>query len=151
MQPLHQMPIKPDELRAQIKLLEAAVKADKAERRAAEKPVRDARQTLMGGIRSALASVDRYNQIIANELHSKGKGWFCDHYKISEAEKSLATASALFQSRLDTLKVFDALHNVEAEDYPRLPVLDREATVAAGKADREAMMAKFRSQQIKWS
>ena len=142
---------KTDDLRAQIKRLEAALKADRAERRTIEKPIRDARHAIVRSLRSAIDSVHRCNQIIATELHSKGKGWFCDHYKMDEAEKSLATASALFQSRLSNLKVFDALHNVEAEDYPQLPELDREATLAAGQAERAAMMAKFRAGQIKWS
>jgi hypothetical protein len=136
---------KPDPLRQQLKLLEAAVKADKAERRTREKPLRDARRVLVRSLQSSLKSVDHYNQVIADKLHRKCLGCFCDSEKAAHAERSLANASALFKSRLVDLKTFDALHNVVAEDYPRLPKLDREATITAAQADRDARLAKIRA------
>lgn len=46
------MPRKPDPLRAQIKALEALVRADKAERRVAEAPLRGERRALTERLRS---------------------------------------------------------------------------------------------------
>jgi hypothetical protein len=45
------MPIKPDDLRAKTKLLEALVKADRVERKTAEAPLRAARSVLRERVR----------------------------------------------------------------------------------------------------
>lgn len=87
-----------------------------------------------------------YNQAIANALHAKGFGHFFNEYKLEAAERRLIDATAFFKSRLIDLMTFDAANRVQGSaDYPKLPVLDREATIAAGKADYKRRMAEVRA------
>lgn len=65
------MPRKPDELRAQIKRLEAVVKADNAERRAAEAPLRKQRSTLKERVRLLKHNVMR-TQAHREDMLSQG-------------------------------------------------------------------------------
>lgn len=53
------MPHKPDPLREQIKRLDALLKADRSERRAAEKPLRAKHRQLTEAVRSATRSLAR--------------------------------------------------------------------------------------------
>jgi hypothetical protein len=140
------MPHKADQLREQIRALEALVKADKAERRAAEAPIKAARRELSERLRRAVRSVDRYNQAIADQLDKKGFGVpFVNPYKLEEAERGLIEATAMFKSRLVDLMTFDLANNIEADNYPALPVLDREATIASARASYEKGMADMRA------
>lgn len=134
----------PEPLRAQLAQLEALVKADRAERRVAEAPVRHARRPLRKSLDSALKSVNRYNQVISDALFEKGSQFFFNSYRLEEAERALTVATATFKSRLADLMAYDLANNIECADYPPLPVLDREATIAAGKADHHRRMAEVR-------
>lgn len=128
----------------ELQALLTASKAARAEQRAAEAPIRRARRKLSERLRRAVRSVGRYNLIIAGLLDDKGRGFFVNTFKLDEAEHGLVDATATFKSCLADLMAFDLANNIEA-DYPTLPVLDREATVAAGRARYEKAMAEARA------
>ncbi len=82
---------------------------------------------------------------IADQLEKEGFGVpFVNAYKLGEAERGLIEATAMFKSRLADLMAFDVANNIEA-DYQTLPMLDREATVAAARASYEKGMAELRA------
>ena len=72
-------------------------------------------------------------------------GGFLNTYALADAERALADATATFKSRLADLQLLNVTHNVVGDEYPKLPVLDREATVAAAKAERETRLAEIRA------
>jgi len=120
------------------------VRANQA-RREAEAPVRTARKPLADALRRAVRSVDLYNQKFAELIHKaafeKREPWW---FEVQPIEVALANATATYQSRLLDLQLFDSAHGIEA-DYAQLPVLDREATAAAGRADYERRMSEARA------
>lgn len=140
------MPRKSMPTTALLRECQAARVAANKEQREAEAPVRAARRKLDARLRSAVRSVDRYNLEVSHQLFEKGSGCLLfNSYRLEQAERALAEASALFKSRLTDLMLFDAANRVEGADYPRLPVLDRQATIAAGKADHQRRMAEVRA------
>lgn len=123
-----------------------AAKQARAEQRAAEAPVRAARRKLTERLQSAVRAVDRYNQQVSEALFYKSTGSLLfNSYKLEDAERALTSATATFKSRLIDLMTFDAANNIEGADYPRLAVLDREATIIAGKAEYDRRMAEVRA------
>jgi hypothetical protein len=137
---------KPDPLRAQIKALDAMVKTARAEQRAAERPVLAARRPLSESLRRAVRTVDYHNQKLADLIYDaafrKGTPW---DFQLKPLEVALAQATAIFNERLVALQTFDALHGVDGADYLTCPVLDRDATVAAAKADYARQLEDLRA------
>jgi hypothetical protein len=135
------MPRKPDPLRQQIKLLENAVKADRAERRAAEAPTLAARKPLADACRSARRTLTRWQHRVAEELasHAVGFGGWC----LNEYEQRLSAAQHTFDAALLTLRLFDAEHGVVA-DY-EVPVLDRDAVIRDARARHAQGIAAIRA------
>jgi hypothetical protein len=139
------MPRKPDPLRAQIKLLAAAVKADKAERRAAEAPTLAARKPLSDACSKARGNLARWQHRVAGELasHTFGfGGWLLNEY-----EQRLGVAQHTFNAALLTLRLFDAEHGVEAT-Y-EIPVLDREAVIRDAREQHAQGIAAIRGRYEK--
>lgn len=72
-------------LRAQLRALEAVVKADKAERRATEAPVRAARAKLAKRLGFTKVAVDKHNLKVSRLIYSKassGGGLFVPEEKL---------------------------------------------------------------------
>ena len=142
----HTMPRKPDALVAQIKALDALVKADRAEQREAEAPISRDRRSLSEALRRGVRAVDRANQRLANLIYDaafkKHEPW---PFLMKPAEDALAQATAMFKERLVALETFDVLHGIEGAEYPQLPMLDREATKAAARVDFERDLADIRA------
>jgi hypothetical protein len=121
---------------------------------AAEAPVRSARRPLATRLNSATSSLHKANQRLADKLYYRAfacagplgnmkdglKLW---DFEFKPFEAACEKASANFRQALLDLQLFDASHGVEA-DYPSMPELDRDATVAQAKADFDAAMARAR-------
>ena len=122
------------ELRAQIKALEAAVKADKAEQRATEAPIREARRRLSDSLNGLRSKVLKWTGKVAQTLEAVARG-DPSGYRLTEYEGYLKGATAKFQARLTELQLFDLAHSVVA-DYLALPAVDREAIVRETLAER---------------
>src|SRR5258708_1555986 len=118
------------QLRAQLKALEAVIKADNAERRAAEAPLREARRELARSVHNAHFAAGKWHAKVSGLLYDKALGMFTYQVKLTNAEAHLADTTATFRSRLTDLQAFDAIHNIVNADYPSLPELDRSAIAA---------------------
>jgi hypothetical protein len=115
------MPRKPDELRAQIKRLEAVVKADNADRRDAEAPLRKARGVLRDRVRKLKCNLSkataRREQMLADGWKAfrltpltEQEAKFLHGSKWNDTESSIAKFAADLASAELDLALFHETH-----------------------------------------
>jgi hypothetical protein len=134
------MPRKPSPITALVRQINAARVTANEARREAEAPVRAARRPLAEALRRARLTVERWQQKVADELHAQASGF--GGWRLDECERHLAAAERTLQARLTDLRVYDQLHNIEA-DYT-VPVLDRDAVERDAIAERNQRLADIR-------
>jgi hypothetical protein len=139
------MPRKPSPTTALVQELHAARVAANHARHEAEAPVRAARRPLAEAVRHATFTVERWQQKVADQLHGQAYGF--GGWKLDECERHLAAAERMLQARLTDLRVYDQLHNVEA-DYT-VPVLDRDAVKRDAIAERDQRLADIRDRMAR--
>jgi hypothetical protein len=111
-----QMPRKPDQLRAQIKALEAHMRATKAEQRAASRPLREHRRNLQRRLYGLERTNTRVTERRAHWLsawwingdaqaaaHTHGNDWATN-------EALIASTTAAIADTIITLELFDIQH-----------------------------------------
>jgi hypothetical protein len=139
------MPRKPSPTTALVRQIIVARVAANQARREAEAPVRAGRRPLAEGVRRATLTVERWQQKVADELHARAFGF--GGWKLDECERHLAAAERTLQARLTDLRVYDQLHNIDA-DY-MVPVLDRDAVKREALADRGKRLADIRERMAR--
>jgi len=127
------------EVRAQIKALEAITRADKAEREAAERPIRLHRRKLAEVLNGHRSRLQRTTDAVIKHAEAAGSsdGLF-GAYHLKEAGQRMDKARTQFRAALTELQTFDVLHNVSA-DYPTEPAVPDVMTIKKqARADMEA-------------
>jgi hypothetical protein len=134
------MPRKPSSTTGLVRQVNAARVGANQARREAEAPMRAGRRPVAEALRRATLTVERWQQKVADQLHARAYGF--GGWKLDDCERHLAAAERTLRARLTDLRVYDQLHNIEA-NYT-VPVLDRDAVKRDAITEREKRLADIR-------